>query len=181
MPVISIDQLPEVKGVVPTTLAVQIKEREWFECYSSYLQAFHVTARMLRFIARSCRKTFMTENTCLEENWIIRWYFSQQIHLGVLVRELSLGRAVLSISFISTSPFVYWRSGHCTCWWSFKQLRALCWSETFNTTFKSLAFINLNSPILAPRHRTQWPMNCFVISMLQILDSLHSYTDSNHD
>ncbi|XP_022161164.1 uncharacterized protein LOC111027210 [Myzus persicae] len=109
IPINTADQLPERKVGSSKVLVIQEEEHEWFERFSSYVQAVRTTARMLRFISR-CRKKPIDNGHLsreeLDQAALLIARSSQGFHFSTLIRELSQGRAPSARLLARLRPFL---------------------------------------------------------------------------
>jgi len=109
IPINTADQLPECKVESSKVLVIQEEEHEWFERFSSYVQAVRTTARVLRFISR-CRKKPIDNGHLsreeLDQAALSIARSSQGFHFSTLIHELSQGRAPSAQLLARLRPFL---------------------------------------------------------------------------
>ncbi|CAI6371615.1 unnamed protein product [Macrosiphum euphorbiae] len=109
IPINTADQLPEFKIESAKVLVTQEETVEWYERFSSYVQAVRTTARILRFIAQ-CRKQPVKNGylsrTELDQAALRIARSSQRFHFSTLIHELSQGRAISMRLLARLRPFL---------------------------------------------------------------------------
>jgi len=108
-PINTADQLPEFRIQSSKVLVIQEDEFEWYERFSSYVQAVRTTARMLRFITR-CKKQpvyngYLSRKE-LDQAALLIARSSQRFHFSMLIRELSQGQAPSARLLARLLPFL---------------------------------------------------------------------------
>lgn len=104
----SIDQLPEVKAVIPTALAVEAPV-EWFARFSSFSHMIRVIARLRRVIRR-----YRQQQSCLDylarseldEATLVVARASQATSFKTLMHELTTDRPISDRHIARLRPFV---------------------------------------------------------------------------
>lgn len=111
MPLISAEQLPEVKTIIPTTLVAQEAEDEWYACFSSYVQAIRITARILRFVdgcrGKTSRTGYITRKELDHASLVLARSSQQQHnHFRLLRHELTHSKPVSAKLLARLRPFI---------------------------------------------------------------------------
>ncbi|XP_050547407.1 uncharacterized protein LOC126909072 [Daktulosphaira vitifoliae] len=108
IPLLSIDQLPDVKPIPVTTLSVEVKE-EWFDRFSSYWRMIRVVARLQRVLLchrKQIKSTDFLTRTELDQAANVIALAAQASSLGTLLHELKHNLPVSCRPIACLRPFI---------------------------------------------------------------------------